>query len=322
MNIGIIGYGDHVKRNVLPAFDRAQNLACSQVYVRHPEKYNDPEVPFTNDLDAFLSNPDNEVIYICSPIPSHYGYAKAALLAGKHVWCEKSFTQTHAEATELVKLAEQENLFLAEICMFQHHQQYVEVIDIIETLGMKKIKKIHAAFCVPHMPADSTRYSLDESGGALLDIGFYPLALAEAVFGMPDKITRHIYSEEGYHVDTGGSAELFYGKLVFEAEWQQGGTYQNYIHFETDDGEIHIDRTFSKPHDLVTEMKSTVAAIPAEIIPADDQFVNIYNNFASRINSVPCKNLQRQDILARSLIRERVLGDYQQNSSREKRLLG
>ena len=59
----------------------------------------------TSDYEAILSNPDVDTIYVGTPNHTHYDYAKQALLAGKHVICEKPFTLHLEEFEELIKLA-------------------------------------------------------------------------------------------------------------------------------------------------------------------------------------------------------------------------
>lgn len=59
----------------------------------------------TSDYEAILSNPDVDTIYVGIPNHTHYDYAKQALLAGKHVICEKPFALHLEEFEELIKLA-------------------------------------------------------------------------------------------------------------------------------------------------------------------------------------------------------------------------
>lgn len=63
----------------------------------------------TSDYEAILSNPDVDTIYVGTPNHTHYDYAKQALLAGKHVICEKPFTLHLEEFEELIKLAQEKS---------------------------------------------------------------------------------------------------------------------------------------------------------------------------------------------------------------------
>ena len=108
LNIGFIGNGKGTNRYHVP-FSQAlpDKFRIKTVYARHlggpwPEL---PGVEYTTDLEAMLADPDIDVVEISTPIATHYALTKQALLAGKHVVCDKAFVETSAQAEEIFALA-------------------------------------------------------------------------------------------------------------------------------------------------------------------------------------------------------------------------
>jgi predicted dehydrogenase len=114
IRFGVIGYGywgPNIVRNIR-AVDSAQVVAVcdrsSAALQRAKQLY--PEVRVTTDTKDLLTAPDIDAIAVITPVSTHFDLAKRALLNGKHVFVEKPFTATSAQAEELVDLAERKNL--------------------------------------------------------------------------------------------------------------------------------------------------------------------------------------------------------------------
>ena len=117
MNLCAIGTGA-ITASMLAEFARSDVLHCTAIYSRKEEtgrtmaeRFSIPTV--YTDMEAMLRDPAIDMVYVASPNCFHYSQAKAALLAGKHVLCEKPFAPTVAEAQELVNIAKEKGLFLA-----------------------------------------------------------------------------------------------------------------------------------------------------------------------------------------------------------------
>jgi predicted dehydrogenase len=114
VRIGVIGYGywgPNIVRN-FNAAERAQVVAVcdadSKALKRVQEAY--PQMRVTADSNEVIASPDIDAVAVITPVSSHYKLAKKALQQGKHIFVEKPFTCTVAQAEELVNLAEQKNL--------------------------------------------------------------------------------------------------------------------------------------------------------------------------------------------------------------------
>ena len=148
-----------------------------------------------NDLEKFAADDGVEVVYIASPNSLHYEQAKQMLTAGKHVILEKPATSTSGELEDLFRIAKERGVYLIEA--YRHIQE--ANYKLLERL-VKDESKLGAIYGASITYASySSRYnnvlageepnifSLKFSGGSLVDIGVYPVSLAVALFGPPQK---------------------------------------------------------------------------------------------------------------------------------------
>ena len=137
--------------------------------------------------EAILAD-DVDAVYIVTPHNAHYRYVKLALELGKPVFCEKAFTVTAAETDELIALAKEKNLYLAE-AMWTWFSSSANQVKQWVTEG--KLGTIKQADFTYHMKSISYAPRVSDpkrAGGALLDITVYPITYAYRLFGYPVKI--------------------------------------------------------------------------------------------------------------------------------------
>jgi predicted dehydrogenase len=125
-----------------------------------------------------------DVIYIGTPHPMHAENAKMALNAGKGVLCEKPFTMNLREAEEVVALAREKKLFLMEAMWTRYMPALAELKRIVASGEIGPVRQLHAdfGFLAPTDPAHRVN-NRELGGGALLDLGIYPLSIACAILG-------------------------------------------------------------------------------------------------------------------------------------------
>ena len=149
MNIGAIGTGA-ITKSMLAEFQRSDVLHCTAIYSRQEATGRAMAEQFGigtvyTSLEDMLSDSSIDLVYVASPNSLHYRQTKAALMAGKHVLCEKPFAPTLAEARELVELARQKGLFLFEAITTAHHPHYALAKQYLTQLG--KLKMVLCTFC-------------------------------------------------------------------------------------------------------------------------------------------------------------------------------
>ena len=156
------------------------------------EEYGGPDCRAHASYEALVADPDVDVVYIATPHALHLDNARLALEAGKHVLCEKPLTLNTAEAEEMVRLAGEHDRFLMEAMWMATHP----VIRGGARRPRRRAGSARRAWCTPRSASSSSRPPTDRlldpdlGGGALLDMGVYPLTFADLVLGPADRAAR------------------------------------------------------------------------------------------------------------------------------------
>lgn len=166
------------------------------------------------DYKEMLTDQNVDTVYIASPNSLHYPYAKEALLAGKHVICEKPFTSNVKEFMDLKQIAKEKKLFLFEAIVTIHMPNYLEIKKQLSKLGT--IRMVQCNFSQYSSRYDKflagetpNVFNPKFSGGALSDINIYNLHFVMGLFGKP----QHVHYFPNKHengIDTSGVAILEY----------------------------------------------------------------------------------------------------------------
>ena len=143
------------------------------------EKYGVEKVYDT--IDEIFDDPNVDIIYITSPHNTHYGFMKQALENGKHLLVEKSITLNAAELEEMVTLANEKGLVLAEAMTIWHMPLYKKLWKTVESGQLGKVQMITMNFGSFKKYDMSNRFfNRNLAGGAMLDIGVYALSIVRS----------------------------------------------------------------------------------------------------------------------------------------------
>ncbi|WP_104191215.1 Gfo/Idh/MocA family protein [Cryobacterium sp. Y82] len=139
--------------------------------------------------EALIDDPEVDVIYVSTPHPFHAEHAAAALNAGKHVLIEKPIALNAREARQIVDLAASKNLLVLEAMWTRFLPHMVRIREILAAGTLGDVRSLLADH-TQDLPDDPEHRinSLALGGGALLDLGVYPVNFAHAVFGAPETI--------------------------------------------------------------------------------------------------------------------------------------
>lgn len=156
------------------------------------------------------ADPDVDVVYIGTPHNDHFASAKLCLEAGKAVLVEKPLTVTDAEAEELIALAGERNLFLMEAVWNRTNPLLRKAAEVAKSGGLGAIRHIAASFGFAFDGEDSHRLLNPElAGGAILDLGVYPVHAVNLFLGEPDELAG-FGNLAGTGVDAHNAAVLSY----------------------------------------------------------------------------------------------------------------
>ncbi len=139
--------------------------------------------------EALVNDPDVDVVYVSTPHSLHAENARLALEAGKAVLCEKAFTLNARQAADLIALARQRRLFLMEAMWMRFLPGIVQARQIVAEKTLGDLRLLTADFGLQFAFDPAGRlYAPELGGGALLDLGVYPVSLSSMVFGRPASI--------------------------------------------------------------------------------------------------------------------------------------
>jgi predicted dehydrogenase len=139
--------------------------------------------------ESLVADPAVDVVYIATPHPFHHANALLALNAGKHVLVEKAFTMNAREAQEVFGLAASRGLVALEAMWSRFLPHMIRLREVIAAGTIGEVRKIIASHN-QNLPKDPAHRLNDPAlgGGALLDLGVYPVSLAIDILGTPETI--------------------------------------------------------------------------------------------------------------------------------------
>lgn len=203
--------------------------------------------------EELIDDPDIDVIYIATPHAQHYEWAMKCLAAGKPILVEKAFTQNYQQAKAILDLAEKQNLFVMEAYwtrFLPHIRKVKEWVDRGEIGDIVQIIADHGVW-FPFDPKHRL-YAPELAGGALLDLGVYPLSFVQYLLGNPTKILA-AGSAAPTGVDSNGAVILEYengkGALAMLAFGSLASSPVTAAICGTK-GRIEIKRQFYRPSDF------------------------------------------------------------------------
>jgi predicted dehydrogenase len=139
---------------------------------------------------AVIEHPDVDAIYNPLPISHHYEWTLAALAAGKHVLCEKSFSSNAAEAEGMARAAESTRLVLMDAFHYRYHPMFMRGIEIVRSRAIGDLVHVDACFQVPVTNPADIRMNYETAGGVTMDIGCYPISWVRHITGEePDVVS-------------------------------------------------------------------------------------------------------------------------------------
>ena len=219
VNWGFIGAGVVATKALAPAVRSARNANLYAVASRDISRALNlsPSCVYDN-YDELINDPKVEAIYISLPNNVHASIASRALLAGKAVLCEKPLTMNYQESEELVRVAKASNSLLVEAIWFRWHPRLIKACEQIAAGVIGEISQIDAAFTYVNNNKGNYRFDPALGGGALLDLGPYPLHLIASLFGSEARVelleANQDIGPSGVDLVTTGSA-LINGSVRF-----------------------------------------------------------------------------------------------------------
>lgn len=172
-------------RSLEKAHAFADKHGVKKAYGSYQELFNDPTI---------------DIVYIATPHVSHAALSIEALKHGKHVLCEKPLAINAKETEEIIATAKKQKRFFMEALWTRFNPTFLKVKSLIDDNHIGAIQNINADFAFKsNHPIEGRLFNINLGGGALLDIGIYPVFLSYALLGKP----KNIIATSKFHEQTG-----------------------------------------------------------------------------------------------------------------------
>jgi predicted dehydrogenase len=253
---GILSTAKIGTEKVIPAMQRGSYSQVDAIASRSPESARAAAGQLGiarayGSYEELLADPDIDAVY--NPLPNHLHveWSIKALEAGKHVLCEKPIGLSSAEGRQLLEAARRyPQLKVMEAFMYRHHPQWQLARRLVDEGKIGELRTIQSFFSYFNRDPENIRNQPRIGGGALMDIGCYPISLSRFIFNEePQRVFGIAEFDPQFEVDrlTSGVLDFGRGTSTFTCSTQLV-PYQR-VNIYGVDGRIEIEIPFNAPPD-------------------------------------------------------------------------
>jgi len=258
---GILGAAKIARQKVIPAIRNAARCEVHAIASRDVDRARRTALQLGipkafGDYAALLTDAEIDVVYIPLPNQLHVPLALEAIAAGKHVLCEKPLALDAAEAQQLADAAAlHPELKVAEGWMYRHHPQWIRTRQLVSDGAIGRPDAIVTHFSYFNEDPDNIRNRAETGGGALMDIGCYPVSLSRFLLGRePESVMAVQRTDQRFGVDTTTSALMTFGDVSSSFVCSTRQQPFQRVQLFGDLGMIEIEIPFNAPPDRETRI--------------------------------------------------------------------
>jgi len=325
---GVLGVASIARRKVIPAMQQGTYSEIAAIASRDLGKAQEAAGKFGiakayGSYEEMLADPDIEAIY--NPLPNHLHvpWSIKAMAAGKHVLCEKPISLNVAEAKQLLTVRDRTRMKCGEAFMIRSHPQWLRARELVRSGTIGELRAVAASFSYFDREVRSIHNNLGGGGGALLDIGCYPINTSRFIFGEePTKVIGLVERDPEMKIDRLTSAILAYpsGQAIFTCSTQL--VYHQSMEIFGTHGRIVMELPYSAPLDLPTSIvidesrKGEGNLTTTEAIPACNQYTLQGDAFSEAIREdgevpVPLEDAIKNMAVIDAVFRSGISGQWE-----------
>ena len=214
---GVLGVAGIAVHKVIPAMQASELSPVRAIASRSEGKADEAAAELGIDkayasYEALLADPDIEAVYIPLPNHLHAEWTEKAAGAGKHVLCEKPLAMNSEQARHMIGVCRDAGVKLMEAFMYRLHPMWVEAKRVVDSGMIGELLAIQSFFSYRNVDPSNIRNIARFGGGALMDVGCYPVNVARLFFGAePDTVKSSILRDPDFGTDAVTSAVLDFG---------------------------------------------------------------------------------------------------------------
>ena len=260
--------------------------------------------------EELLADPGVDAVYIPLPNHLHTEWAMKAADAGKHVLCEKPLALSAAQAREIVEHCAAAGVKLQEAFMYRFHPQWRKAKELVDEGRIGDLRAVQTWFSYFNDDPANIRNVAEFGGGAVMDIGCYPISLSRLLFGgEPDEVRAVIHRHPRFGTDVLSSAVLRFGDGHAGFTCSTLAENGQWVHIVGTAGRIEIEIPFNSPNDRPTRIFVSGGGRSPETVsfPPVDQYTLQADAFARAILDDTEVPLPPSDAVANMAVVDAVL---------------
>jgi predicted dehydrogenase len=323
---GVLSTAKIGREKVIPAIARSQFGKVTAIASRDMARAKAAaqalgiEKPYRS-YQELLADRNIDAVYVPLPNHLHVPWSIRAIKANKHVLCEKPIGLNVAEAEQLAGVAAAHpKLKVMEAFMYRFHPQWQMARQLVRDGRIGHLRSIHTNFSYFNDDPQNIRNQRDIGGGALMDIGCYPISVSRFIFDAePQRVLGQVERDPNTQIDrlTSAVLEFFQGVATFTCATQLV-PYQR-VHIFGTGGRIEIEIPFNAPADRacriwVQASRKPDAAVEEVVFDVCDQYALQADAFAQAILEDTPPPTPLADAVANMSVIERVLTSASKNA--------
>ena len=200
-----------------------------------------------NNETQFFKNPNFSFVYISSVNSNHYKNCKTVLNNKFNVICEKPICLNTNQLQKLIRISKLKKKKIIEVNQYIHHPLFIKIKKIIEKKKIGKIINVESAFKIPLFEKNNFRFKNELGGGALIDVGYYPISIMYNLFSSKKvKILKSKIIKKNGIDFKGNLISKNENNIIFNLSWGFKSNYENYLKVIGEKGVIKAKFIFSK----------------------------------------------------------------------------
>lgn len=258
---GVLGASKLAIEKVIPAMADHGAFEVNAIASRDLEKARAAaeklSVPrYFGSYEELIQDPDIDVVYIPLPNDLHVEYTLKCIEAGKHVLCEKPLALKAADIDRLIQARDRHQVKVGEAFMVKTHPQWIKAKETVQGGDLGKVSLIHGFFSYYNIKPENIRNKPQHGGGAIWDIGCYPVFTSRMVLGEePTSLVASMEFDPTFGTDKLASVIMeFPSARAVVSVSTQLVPYQR-MQFFGDQKELEIRIPFNAPPDRPCEIR-------------------------------------------------------------------
>jgi predicted dehydrogenase len=320
LRFGVLGCASIAVNKVIPAMQRSTRCEVMAIGSRDAGRATQTAARLGiarghGSYDDVLADEAVEAVYIPLPNHLHAEWTRRAAAAGRHVLCEKPLGLGVAEVVDMIEACRAAGVLLMEAFMYRFHPSWLRTHALVADGVIGELQAIQARFAYRNLDPANIRNIADYGGGAVMDIGCYPINVARWFFGgEPRAVSVAVRRDPTFRTDALTSALLDFGgrHATFTCATQLEPDQR--VHLLGTAGRLEVEIPFNIPPDRPTRIIRAAGGDPPVApgltvyeLPPCDQYSAMADAFATAVREGSPAPTPPEDAIGNLAVIEQIL---------------